>query len=47
MFPVTLQSWKESEDVVTVWPPCYGFLKAGYYQGGDYDDDEDLSLIHI
>lgn len=41
MFPVTLQSWKESEDVVTVWPPCYGFLKAGYYQGGDYDEDDE------
>ena len=38
MFPVTLQD--KQDNVVTVWPPCYGFLQHSNYHGGD-DCDED------
>lgn len=41
MFPVTLED--KHGAVLTVWPPCYGFLQLENYSGGDeyYDDDDD------
>ena len=39
MFPVTLES--KSGDLLTVWPPCYGFMQQENYSGGDYDEDCD------
>ena len=40
MFPVTLEDTEGN--VLTVNPPCYGFLQLRNYNGGvDEDDDED------
>ena len=39
MFPVTLEDTEGN--VLTVHPPCYGFLQLRNYNGGvDEDDDE-------
>lgn len=39
MFPVTLQD--KHDNVLTVWPPCYGFLQHSNYHGGDDCDEDD------
>lgn len=39
MFPVTLEF--HDNTVVTVLPPCYGFLKKGNWSGGYYSSDDD------
>lgn len=42
MFPVTLEF--KGDAILTVLPPCYGFLKAGNWSGsgdGYYDEDDD------
>lgn len=39
MFPVTLEDVHGG--VMTVWPPCYGFLQKANYNGGDYNSDDD------
>lgn len=39
MFPVTLVD--DKDEALTVWPPCYGFLKLCNYERQDGCDDDD------